>query len=155
MYNNNTSILPLMVFCLKMDMIAIPHTNSNLYSVPKFIVFKSQKDLLTRTEVVAREQLCLLYRRTTAKISPCNKIPPQIVFCHIKIWSNHTRSNTVVLFCECSKWVLRYLLNAKRAIFLAISWREQGTFRWLNDDICFVLDQQITWTFSYSLLMHA
>ena len=47
MYNNNTFILPLMVFCLETDMIAIPHTNSNLYSVPKFIVFKIQKDLST------------------------------------------------------------------------------------------------------------
>ena len=59
MYNNNTSILPLMAFCLETDMIAIPHTNSNLYSVPKFIVFKIQKDLSTRSEVVAREQFCL------------------------------------------------------------------------------------------------
>jgi hypothetical protein len=52
-------MLPLMVFCLEKDTITIPHTKSNLYSVPKFIVFKSQKGLLTRTEVVAREQLCL------------------------------------------------------------------------------------------------
>jgi hypothetical protein len=28
------------------------HTNSNLYSVAKFIVFKISKDLLTRTEVI-------------------------------------------------------------------------------------------------------
>jgi hypothetical protein len=40
-------------------MITIPHTNSNLYSVAKFIVFKIPKDLLTRTEVVAQEQFCL------------------------------------------------------------------------------------------------
>ena len=59
MYNNKTSILPLMVFCLETDMITIPHTNSNLYSVAKFIVFKNSKDLLTRTEVVALEQVCL------------------------------------------------------------------------------------------------
>jgi hypothetical protein len=59
MYNNKTSILPLMVFCLETDMITIPHTNSNLYSVAKFIVFKIPKDLLTRTEVVAQEQFCL------------------------------------------------------------------------------------------------
>jgi hypothetical protein len=59
MYNNNTYILPLMVFCLEKDTITIPHTKSNLYSVPKFIVIKSQKGLLTRNEVVAREQLCL------------------------------------------------------------------------------------------------
>jgi hypothetical protein len=42
---------------------------------------------------------------TTAAIYPCNKILPKncVWFCHIKFWSNHTRSNTVVLFCECSK----------------------------------------------------
>ena len=53
MYNNKTSIFPLMVFCLETDMITIPHTNNNLYSVAKFIVFKISKDLLTRTEVIA------------------------------------------------------------------------------------------------------
>ena len=45
--------------CLETDMITIPHPNSNLYSVQKFIVFKIQKDLSTRSEVVAREQFCL------------------------------------------------------------------------------------------------
>jgi len=40
-------------------MITIPNTNSNNYSVAKFIVFKSQKVMLTRTEVRAREQFCL------------------------------------------------------------------------------------------------
>jgi len=61
MYNNNTSILPLMVFCLETDMImiTIPYANSNLYSVPSFIVFKIPKDLSTRTEVVPWEQFCL------------------------------------------------------------------------------------------------
>jgi hypothetical protein len=44
---------------LETDMITIPHANSNLYSVPNFIVFKIQKDLSTRTEGVAREQFCL------------------------------------------------------------------------------------------------
>ena len=53
------------------------------------------------------------------------------------ILSNDTRSNTVVLFCECSEWML--VFNAKRTFVL--SWREQGTFRWLNDNIHFVLDQ--------------
>jgi hypothetical protein len=53
MYNNKTSILPLMVFCLEKDMITIPPTNSNLYSVAKFIGIKISKDLLTRTEVIA------------------------------------------------------------------------------------------------------
>jgi hypothetical protein len=33
------------------------------------------------------------------------------------------------------------LFNAKRAIFVAISWREQCTVRWLNDDTLNVLDQ--------------
>jgi hypothetical protein len=59
MYNNKTSILHLMIFCLETDMITIPHTNSNLYSVAKFIVFKTSKDLLTRTEVIAQKQFCL------------------------------------------------------------------------------------------------
>jgi len=38
MYNNNTSMLPLMVFCFEKDMITIPHTNNHLYSVAKYIV---------------------------------------------------------------------------------------------------------------------
>ena len=61
MYNNNTSMLPLMVFCLEKDtgMITIPHTKRYLLSVPRFILSKSQNDLLTRTEVVARKQFCL------------------------------------------------------------------------------------------------
>ena len=59
MYNNNTSMFPFMAFCLEKNMITIPHTNSNNYSGAKFIVFKSQKDLLTRTAIKAREQLCL------------------------------------------------------------------------------------------------
>ena len=59
MYNNNTSKFHLMTFCLGKNMITIPNTNSNNYLVAKFIVFKSQKVLLTRTEVKAREQFCL------------------------------------------------------------------------------------------------
>jgi hypothetical protein len=59
MYNNNTSKFPIMTFCLGKNMITIPNTNNNNYSVAKFIVFKSQKVLLTRTEVKAREQCCL------------------------------------------------------------------------------------------------
>ena len=48
-----------MVFCLETDMITIPHTNSNLYWVAKFIVIKIPKGLLTRSEIVALEQFCL------------------------------------------------------------------------------------------------
>lgn len=59
MYNNKTSILPLMLFCLETDMVTTSHTNSYLYSVAKFIVFKIPKDLLTRTEYVSLEQFCL------------------------------------------------------------------------------------------------
>jgi hypothetical protein len=59
-------------------MITIPHTNSNLYSVPKFIVFKSQKDLFTRTEVVALEQFYL--QTDDGNDIAINKTPPQTFF---------------------------------------------------------------------------
>jgi len=124
MYNNNTSMLPLMVFCLEKDTITIPHTKSNLYSVPKFIVINSQKGLLTRNEVVAREQLCL-------QTDDGNDIVMQQKY-HRKLFFSY--KNLIKLykikhscfFCECSECLL---IHVKKAIFVAISWREQGTFR--------------------------
>ena len=124
MYNNNTSMLPLMVFCLEKDTITIPHTKSNLHSVPKFIVIKGQKGLLTRNEVVAREQLCL-------QADDGNDIVMQQKY-HRKLFLSY--KNLIKLykikhscfFYECSECLL---IDAKKAIFVAISWREQGTFR--------------------------
>ena len=124
-----------MVFCLEKDTITIPHAKSNLYSVPKFIVIKGQKGLLTRNEVVAREQLCL--QTTTATISSCNKNTTANYFCHKNLIKLYKIKHSC-FFYECSECLL---IDAKKAIFVAISWREQGTFRWLNYDILFVLDQ--------------
>ena len=41
-------------------------------------------------------------------------------------------------------WVSAWVSNseAKWAVFPAISWREQVTFRWDVDDVCFLQDQQ-------------
>ena len=101
-------------------MITIPHTNSNLYSVPKFIVFKSQKDLLTRTEVVALEQFCL--QTDDSNDIAINKIPQQTFFFVISKSDQLIQDQTQLLYSvnvvsEC------LLLNTNRAIFLAISWR--------------------------------
>ena len=130
------------------------------YSMPIAIFIQCQASLYSKFQRICQLELKLyhgnnsVYRRTTGTIAPCNIIPLQniIFFCHIKILSNHTRSNTVVLFCQCSEWMLVFL-NAKRAfcfsyimartryILSGISWREQGIFRWLNDNILFVLDE--------------
>ena len=56
-------------------------------------------------------------------------------------WSGSTNTHltsTYVIF-GVSEWLL---FNANSAIFLAISWREQGNFQWDDDYVCFVLDQQ-------------
>ena len=46
-----------------------------------------------------------------------------------------------------SEWLL---CNANSAPFSAISWREQVSFQWDDDEVCFVLDQHAELDFSYS-----
>ena len=53
--------------------------------------------------------------------------------------SEYSDEGLCTMLHECSEWML--VFNDKSAFVLAISWREQGIFRWLNDNIHFVLDQ--------------
>ena len=87
--------------------------------MPKFIVFKSQKDLLTGTEVVALEQFCL--QTDDGNHIAINKTPLQTFFFDIKI-DQLIQDQTQLLYSvnvvsEC------LLLNTNRTIFLVISWR--------------------------------
>ena len=66
---NNNSNLHFIGSCLKMDWAAIPKIKTNLYSVPKIIVFKIHRrirhDQLSRTYVIARFTILFTDGRTT------------------------------------------------------------------------------------------
>jgi hypothetical protein len=59
-------------------------------------------------------------------------------------WRSKSPQKTVLIWTIQSEWLSTWLLfNANTAIFLATSWREQLNFPWDDDEVRFLLDQQV------------